>query len=45
MLLTNIRYYGSDHKFHEGEIRITAGRICFPAISIMVLASILMAFA
>ena len=27
MLLTNIRYYGSDHKFHEGEIRITAGRI------------------
>ena len=27
MLLTNIRYYGSDRKFHEGEIRITAGRI------------------
>ena len=27
MLLTNIRYYGSDRKFHEGEIRITAERI------------------
>ncbi len=27
MLLTNIRYYGSDHRFHEGEIRITGGKI------------------
>lgn len=27
MLLTNIRYYGSDHKFHEGEIRIAGGKI------------------
>lgn len=27
MLLTNIRYYGSDHRFHEGGILIRAGRI------------------